>query len=112
MRMMLLAAAAGLFAVAQPDAPVSAQSTASHGGGSSIDSGFPDWHEGDRRDRRRHRGAETVFVYDRDWQGNSAWRANSFNDWWHERPHRSFPRWMSANQDCQRVWQSGGAWRC
>ena len=112
MRMMLLAAAAGLAPIALP-APAAAQGTASHDEGSEWRDGvnFRDGgRDGDRR--RRHRGSDTVLVYDRDWQGQSAWRANSFNDWWHERPHRSFPRWMSANQDCKRVWQSGGAWRC
>ena len=66
----------------------------------------------DRRDRRREGFDSSVFVYDRDWQGDSAWRANSFNDWWHERPHRSSPRWVSRNRDCTQLWWSGGTWRC
>ena len=68
-------------------------------------------HHGDDDRRRRHRGG-AIFIYDRDWQGDSAWRSNSYNDWWHERPHRSYPRWVRHNDDCQRVWQGGGAWRC
>jgi len=67
----------------------------------------------DRFDRRRLRGtSDTVFVYDRDWEGDSAWRSNSFNDWWHERPDRSMPRWVRNNQNCERMWWSGGGWRC
>ena len=74
-----------------------------------------DRRHGDRRDRRRGRGFEGPVIYggwDRDYQGDSAWRANSFNDWWHERPNRSFPRWMQNNQNCERQWWGGGAWRC
>ena len=67
----------------------------------------------DRLDRRRLRGnGETVIVYDRDWQGDSAWRPDSFNDWWHDRPDRSMPRWVRNNQNCERMWWSGGGWRC
>ena len=67
----------------------------------------------DRRDGRRLRGnSDTVLVYDRDYQGNSIWKPDSFNDWWHERPHRSYPAWVARNQDCRRLWWSGGDWRC
>jgi hypothetical protein len=63
-------------------------------------------------DRRRRRGGDTILFYDRDYQGDTAWRSSSYNDWWHERPDRAYPRWMAANQDCQRMWWSGGGWRC
>jgi len=67
----------------------------------------------DRFDRRRLRdSSETVIVYDRDYQGDSMWRPNSFNDWWHDRPDRSMPRWVRHNQNCERMWWSGGGWRC
>jgi len=67
----------------------------------------------DRRDGRMHRGgSETVLVYDRDWQGDSVWRPDSFNDWWHERTWRSYPRWVADNRNCDRRWWSGGTWRC
>jgi hypothetical protein len=65
-----------------------------------------------RLDRWFRGNSDTVLVYDRDWQGDSAWRPDSFNDWWHERPDRSMPRWMANNQSCQRLWWSGGGWRC
>ena len=67
----------------------------------------------DRRDGRRFRGSsDTVLVYDRDYQGDSMWRPGSFNDWWHDRPDRSMPRWVRNNQNCERMWWSGGGWRC
>ena len=49
---------------------------------------------------------------DRDWQGDSAQRHDSFNDWWHERPWRAYPAWVRNNQRCERLWWSGGGWRC
>jgi hypothetical protein len=80
-----------------------------------------DGHDRDRsRDRfdafssgdgqRRFRG-DTYLPY-RDYQGDSLWRSDSFNDWWHDRPDRAFPRWVASNQQCQRQYWSGGAWRC
>ncbi len=62
-------------------------------------------------DRRRGRGG-TSFVYDRGYQGDSAFKSDGFNDWWHDRPDRAFPRWMNNNDGCQRLWWSGGGWRC
>jgi len=65
----------------------------------------------DRFDRRRFNGF--VFIDDdRDWQGDSAQRHDSFNDWWHERPWRAYPAWVRNNQRCERLWWSGGGWRC
>ena len=62
---------------------------------------------------RRHRGFDgVVYLPDREYQGDTLWQPESFNDWWHERPERSYPRWLMKNQDCQRVWWSGGGWRC
>jgi hypothetical protein len=65
---------------------------------------------GDRR--RGRRGGDSVLIYDRDYQGDTAWRANSYNDWWHDRTDRSYPRWVANNQSCERMWWSGGGWRC
>ncbi len=65
----------------------------------------------DHRDRHR-RG--NVYLYssygDRDI--DRSWQFDSFNDWWHERPHRSHPAWMSRNESCERKYWSGGGWRC
>ena len=62
-----------------------------------------------RRDRQR--GGDVFFPY-RDYQGDTLWRPDSFNDWWHDRPDRAFPRWVRNNRDCGRQWWSGGGWRC
>ena len=110
MRAAWLGLAASAAAIAVPAAPAQAldpppaELTATvtvHRGGPGHDGGF-----------RRHRGPGAVVLYDRDYQGDSAWRPESFNDWWHERPHRSLPRWMSINSNCERMWWSGGGWRC
>ena len=121
MRALLLGLAAPLAAVLVPAAPAQALDPAASQFADGAAAGVTVHRGGDRRDRRhdrdhrrdRHRGfGDAVFIYDRDWQGDTAWRANSYNDWWHERPWRSYPRWVRSNQDCERVWQGGGAWRC
>ena len=97
-----------------PLASVAASGVTIHHGLPPQFSGGAQW-DGPRRDgdhRRRHRNGETILVYDRDYQGDTAWRANGYNDWWHERPDRAFPRWMANNQNCERLWWSGGGWRC
>ena len=131
MRKLLLGLAVPLAAILVPAAPAAAldpahsQFTAGSAAGVTVHRGGPghfgrdgDFRTGrddrrDRHDRRRNRGFDGgVLLYDRDWQGDSAWRANSYNDWWHERPHRSFPRWVRNNQGCERQWWSGAGWRC
>ena len=62
------------------------------------------------RERRRNRG--DTFLYPPEYQGDSAWRSDSFNDWWHERPNRSYPAWVLRNQDCQRQWIQGNVLTC
>jgi hypothetical protein len=47
-----------------------------------------------------------------DFDGNRSFDPDLWNDWWHNRPDRAFPRWVQHNQDCQRLWWSGGGWRC
>ena len=118
MRAILLAASATLAALTAA-APAQAQNSTAgafvgvpavniHRGGGQ----FGDF----RRDfdrRRHHRGNDTGYVYlDREYQGDTVWKSDSFNDWWHDRPDRSMPRWMMNNQNCQRLWWSGGSWRC
>ena len=116
MRALLALTAATIAALALPAASAAAAesdrtftgipSTSVHSGfGGGVDNGF-------RRDRRRLRGTDTILVYDREYQGDTAWRADSFNDWWHERPNRSYPAWMLRNQDCQRKWWDGETLRC
>jgi hypothetical protein len=54
-----------------------------------------------------------------DWYGgewarwnNRTWEANSYNDWWHDRPDRAYPAWMRRNQDCMRRWYAGDTLGC
>jgi len=116
---LILAAAAAVAALPAPaaaerrDAGVSnhrsGQSAAS---GVRIHRGHGDWR--DRRDRgdrdRRFRG--DAYLPYRDYQGDTLWGSGGFNDWWHDRPDRAFPRWLAANHDCERRYWAGGAWRC
>ena len=76
----------------------------------------------DRRDHHRGRRAELgncdVFLpwYGGEWAlyNNRSWEPDSYNDWWHDRPDRSFPRWVKQNQNCEpdRMWWSGSGWHC
>lgn len=49
-----------------------------------------------------------------DYDANRSFDPDKWNDWWHERPERSFPRWVWRNHDCteDRMWWSGAGWRC
>ena len=47
-----------------------------------------------------------------DYDANRSFSPDKWNDWWHERPERAFPRWMSQNKNCERIWYSGAGWRC
>lgn len=122
-----------LLAAAIPAAPATAQSLAGAGftsgsafhssgvsGATKASTGVRvhrgDGGNGDGRHHRRGRGDSNfggVYVAPRDgYDLNRNWASDSYNDWWHDRPDRAFPRWMSANQDCKRQWWSGGDWRC
>lgn len=77
--------------------------------------------DGDRRGRRDRRGDDRVVcdVFVPGWYGgewalynNRSFEPDSYNDWWHDRPDRSMPRWVQNNQNCQRMWWGGGGWRC
>ena len=112
--------AAGLAALAI-GAPVAAESAAAGPPAfASRDGGF---HGGFGTGHRRHDGRHSRHFdrgfggaawidYDREYQGDTAWRSNSFNDWWHDRPDRAYPRWMQNNPDCERRWSDGAGWRC
>jgi hypothetical protein len=47
---------------------------------------------------------------------NRSWDSDSYNDWWHDRPDRAFPRWVQEQhgQPCteDRMWWSGTGWHC
>lgn len=78
----------------------------------------------DRRDDRdrRHRRDRRVdcdisfgtFYEGGEWAlyNNRSWESDSYNDWWHDRPDRAYPRWMRNNQDCARPWYAGSTLRC
>lgn len=112
MRALLGLGAATVVAIAVPAGPAAAGESDRAFNGippTSVHRGFEN---GFRHDRRRLRGTDTVLVYDREYQGDTAWRPESFNDWWHERPNRSYPAWMLRNRDCQRTWWDGAVLRC
>jgi hypothetical protein len=54
------------------------------------------------------------YYYQGDYDANRGFDPDKWNDWWHERPERAFPRWVWQNQNCteDRMWWSGGGWRC
>ena len=124
MRTLLLAVAS--LALASP-APAAAQSadglqfsvrsgSGHHGGGFDRRDGrrHDGRHDG-RHDRRRDRDrGDSVVYWDdyREYQGDTAWKSDSFNDWWHDRPDRAYPRWVVANQNCERKWFAGDTLRC
>ena len=110
MRALLIIGAATVAALVLPVSSASARDRPGFGSGSH--SGGPEFVDGYRFDRRLQRGTDTMFVYDRGYQGDSSWRPESFNDWWHERPNRAYPAWMSRNRDCQRTWWDGSVLRC
>ena len=115
---MLLATAAGLAFGLAFAAPASAQTMTSHGVRIHSGTDFARFHGGfrdfDRRDRRRHGRTDVIL---NSWGGewalynNRSFEADSYHDWWHDRPDRSYPRWV-ANGRCERMWWSGGGWRC
>jgi len=47
-----------------------------------------------------------------DFDGNRSFDESKWNDWWHNRPDRAYPRWMSRNHDCTRPWYSGDVLTC
>ena len=115
MRALLLGLAIPLAATAFPAAPASAQFDPGAAASVSVHRGS----DGIRHDRRRHRGCPTTIVigdlgWNNDWalNNNRSWEPDSFNDWWHERPSRAYPRWFQNNGNCDRVWWGGGVWRC
>lgn len=123
MRNLLLALAAVLAAPIIPAFPAQAQSSGAAfvgfpGGNPSVrvHHGFGrDQHRRGHRDRRLDDGAAIGFWSDGgEWAlyNNRSWESDSYNDWWHDRPDRAFPRWLRNNQGCDRMWWGGGGWRC
>jgi len=112
----LLATVAVLVLAAIPATPAEAQSFVSQG--VTVHGGNFTGSPGNRHDRRRNRGFEgDIVVGGWGWDGtwalynNRSFAPDSYNDWWHERPWRSYPRWVTDGT-CDRMWWSGGGWRC
>lgn len=111
MRILMLAAAACIATLAIP-ATSMAQSVSPQANQRSHDSfgGFTS-------DQARLRGRSPDGAwgyYFGDYDANRSFDPNRWNDWWHDRPDRSFPRWVQNNQNCapDRMWWSGNGWHC
>ena len=74
-----------------------------------------------RRDRgSRCDGFADGWAYaDGSWAlyNNRGWEPDSYNDWWHDRPDRAYPRWVTEQRmrgTCEpdRMWWSGSGWHC
>jgi hypothetical protein len=64
-----------------------------------------------------HRGYAAAYGYAGyndygDFDGNRSFDPDKWNDWWHDRPDRAYPRWMTRNSDCSRRWYSGDVLTC
>lgn len=109
-----LAVAVAVPAAAEAQRPGGAAFTAGSNAGRgnvTIHRGGDSFTRDDHRRDRRDVGGDIYFPY-REYQGDTLWRPESFNDWWHERPNRSYPAWVARNNRCERLWWSGGGWRC
>lgn len=122
----LLAAGAAIAAFSLSSLPAAAQSVIGAGVPEAKSPGFP----GPAfrcRDGSRHHGRNPGcgalvggWVYaDGQWAlyNNRSWEPDSYNDWWHDRPDRAFPRWVQEQQargscDPDRMWWSGSGWHC
>jgi hypothetical protein len=133
-RMLLVSAASFAACVAATPAsaehwsdrgfPAAASVTVHRGGAAFIDADIRhrrhDRHDRDHwRDRRDRRDFDRgdffgPWDYSYDFDGNRSFDPDKWNDWWHERPYRAYPRWVQNNRDCtpDRMWQGGGVWRC
>jgi hypothetical protein len=110
------ASALGNNAVSSVAPQAGPQGTNWHGGGHHFSNLGCD----SRRDRDgRGRGGSGCAVFGDSWgyydpEVNRSWDSDSYNDWWHDRPDRAFPRWVQHNEGCEpdRMWWSGGGWHC
>ena len=68
----------------------------------------------DGRSRRGGNGNGGVWISGGQWAqyNNPAFKSDSYNDWWHDRPDRAYPAWMRNNQQCEKLWYSGATLRC
>ncbi|HET8750864.1 MAG TPA: hypothetical protein VFM42_09000 [Sphingomicrobium sp.] len=132
MKSVLLVAAASFATILASPAPASAQAFAGtpqfmnrpsapgfFPGRQSFRDGLPTFCDGDHHRGRRHGGFGQCAFFGGPWgyydpDINRSWDSDSYNDWWHDRPDRAFPRWVRHNQNCSpdRMWWSGSGWHC
>ena len=108
MRVVLLAAAASFAALAVP----ATAARALNPGGSQFASAAAASVTFTRQSRpgssrRRHRGFAARYLGDREYQGTrrAVQQATTVGP---TGPDRALPRWRQHNQDCSRIWPSGG----
>lgn len=90
------------------------------GSTNSPDLGTCDVHADGRRDGRDHGIHCDGWAYaDGTWAlaNNRSFEPNSYNDWWHDRLDRAYPRWVQEQRmrgSCEpdRMWWSGSGWHC
>ena len=124
MRMLLGFASIAVLAI--PAAPAAAENSVgagsvvvhrgggNHGGHDGAGRGdrFPDFVGGSPRGRFGF-GGVSEYRYAGEWAlyNNRSWNSDSYNDWWHDQPMRSLPRWLT-NGTCARMWYSADTLRC
>ena len=124
-KLLLAALTAALTLSATPAAAQRTAGSGGHGNGT----GMPHDHFfAERCDRgdRFHRGDRGGCDHGDGWAyadgtwalyNNRSWEPDSYNDWWHDRPDRAYPRWvtdqrMSGTCAPDRMWWSGSGWHC
>ena len=117
MQTLLLAAAAGLAALSLPtvsDAQSSPGSGVHAQSNQRSHHSFRDFSGGEQRRFRGDTPDGAWGYYYGDYDANRGFDSEKWNDWWHDRPDRSFPRWVQTNQNCtsDRMWWSGSGWHC
>lgn len=107
---MLLGFAAGIAVLSA--APATAQNFNGNSGGFVVVGGGNGFDQ--RGHHRRGNGEIGTWINGGEWAlyNNRTWEADSYNDWWHDRPERAYPAWMRRNQDCARQWYSGDTLTC
>jgi hypothetical protein len=120
MRVLLGLAAFAAILSSSPAQSISASGYVAPPDTDSASTGFQH-HRRDRDSRfhgRVHRGFPAAvygyagYVDSGDFDSNRGFDPDKWNDWWHDRPDRAYPRWMSRNQDCARRWYSGDVLTC
>lgn len=135
MRVMALGLAAALAAMTIT-APGSAKSgngsgNSHHGGGNHHGGhgqieGFPTFPnlalpDNLRQTGRRHDhgfvGGGYGYGYGYGYVDDRTFRSDSYNDWWHDRPDRAYPRWVQAQRNAEscepdRMWWHGDTLGC